>query len=118
MPLRSRAEAVGCMSFQVEGSDDPVSIFRSSLAHLKRSFLLSDVRVRCSGYCLRRANTNGELQVAVFTLSAYDEISNLVLAPFRLIFRDRATKELVYEPDAVGILFNTSLSQYRATSSI
>jgi hypothetical protein len=30
MPLRSRAEAVGCMSFQVEGSDDAVSIFLSA----------------------------------------------------------------------------------------
>src|SRR4029077_12731479 len=40
----SRAEAVGCMSFQVEGSDDAVSIFRSSLAHLKRSLRLKEDR--------------------------------------------------------------------------
>ena len=44
MPLRSRAEAVGCMSFQVEGSDDAVSIFRSSLAHLKRALRLKEDR--------------------------------------------------------------------------
>jgi hypothetical protein len=32
------------MSFQVEGSDDAVSIFRSSLAHLKRALRLKEDR--------------------------------------------------------------------------